>query len=105
MAPGFRQRAVAVRPIVLPSNAARRRRDDGDDMDDPNTDTLLTGSEAADVLRLSERTMERHRVTGTGPRFVRLGRSIRYRRQDLIDHLDRHVHRSTSEPGPAAVGD
>jgi hypothetical protein len=47
--------------------------------------------------------MERHRVAGTGPKFVRLGRAIRYRQRDLLDHLDRHAHRSTSEPGAASA--
>ena len=41
--------------------------------------TLLTQREAASVLRLSERTLERWRVAGIGPRFIRLPRrSIRY---------------------------
>jgi predicted DNA-binding transcriptional regulator AlpA len=73
----------------------------GDGMDP--LDTLLTGREAAELLRLSARTMERHRTTGTGPKFVRLGRAIRYRRRDLLDHLDRHAHRSTSEPDAASA--
>jgi hypothetical protein len=43
--------------------------------------TLLTQREAASVLRLSERTLERWRVAGIGPRFIRLPRrSIRYPR-------------------------
>ena len=41
--------------------------------------TLLTQREAATLLKLSERTLERWRVAGDGPKFVRLGRSIRYR--------------------------
>jgi excisionase family DNA binding protein len=44
---------------------------------------LLTQREAAAVLCLSERTLERLRVSGTGPRFVRAGRSVRYREADL----------------------
>ena len=36
---------------------------------------LLTQKEVAHQLGISERTLERHRVTGTGPRSVRLGRS------------------------------
>lgn len=91
--------------MVPSSGAARRRKDDGDDMRDPDPDTLLTSREAADILRLSERTMERHRTVGSGPRFVRLGRTVRYRRRDLIDHLDRHAHRSTSEPGATSAAD
>ena len=36
--------------------------------------SLLTQREAAGVLRLSERTLERLRLTGTGPAFVKAGR-------------------------------
>jgi hypothetical protein len=48
---------------------------------------LLTSREAASILHLSERTLERWRVAGIGPRFVRLNHSIRYRQQ----YLDAHV--------------
>jgi hypothetical protein len=39
--------------------------------------TLLTQRETASLLKLSERTVERMRVAGNGPRFTRIGRSIR----------------------------
>jgi predicted DNA-binding transcriptional regulator AlpA len=61
--------------------------------------TLLTQREAALALRLSERTLERWRVQGTGPRFVRLNHSIRYRQQDLDAHIAARVVVSTSEKG------
>jgi hypothetical protein len=62
--------------------------------------TLLTQSDAALYLHLSERTLERMRVAGNGPRFVRLSnRSIRYRQQDLDAHVAARVHTSTSEVG------
>ena len=60
--------------------------------------TLLTGREAALVLRLSERTIERMRVSGKGPRFVRIdNHSIRYREQDLEAYIAARVVSSTSE--------
>ena len=59
---------------------------------------LLTQSEAARVLRLSERTLERMRVSGTGARFVRCGRSIRYRLSDIERWIAARVVGSTSEP-------
>jgi hypothetical protein len=59
--------------------------------------TLLTQREAALALRLSERTLERLRVTGTGPRFVKAGRSIRYREGDLEVWIAGRVVGSTSE--------
>jgi len=61
--------------------------------------TLLTQREAATLLRLSERTLERLRVSGSGgPRFVRCGRrSIRYRQEDLDAYIASRVVGSTSE--------
>ena len=61
--------------------------------------TLLTQREAASVLRLSTRTLERWRVQGIGPRFIRLNHSIRYRQQDLDAHVAARVVGSTSEKG------
>ena len=45
---------------------------------------LLTEVQAADLLRLSPRTLQAWRCQGTGPAFVRAGRAIRYRRAALI---------------------
>ena len=42
-------------------------------------DQLLNQKQAARILGLSVRTLERHRVAGTGPRYVRLGHVIRCR--------------------------
>ena len=60
---------------------------------------LLTQAEAAELLRLSERTLERLRVSGTGARFVRLGKSVRYRECDLVAWVEARVVASTSEKG------
>jgi predicted DNA-binding transcriptional regulator AlpA len=58
---------------------------------------LLTQRQAAAALCLSERTLERLRVSGGGPRFVRAGRSIRYREGDLESWITSRVVGSTSE--------
>jgi predicted DNA-binding transcriptional regulator AlpA len=57
---------------------------------------LLDQREAAQILSVSVRTLERHRVTGTGPRFCRLGRLIRYRERDLEEFVGRSLRTSTS---------
>jgi predicted DNA-binding transcriptional regulator AlpA len=60
--------------------------------------TLLTQREAATALRLSERSMERLRVSGLGPKFVRVaGRSVRYRAADVEAWIAARVVGSTSE--------
>jgi excisionase family DNA binding protein len=62
---------------------------------------LLTSQEAAEVLRLSERTLERLRVTGDGPAFSKLGRRVLYRETDLETWVSGRRVASTSErPNP-----
>lgn len=58
---------------------------------------LLTQAEAAELLRLSERTLERWRVVGGGPVFCKLGKRVLYRRADLEKWIASHVVNSTSE--------
>jgi hypothetical protein len=62
---------------------------------------LLTTVEAADYLRLSPRTLEDMRITGTGPRYFKLGPGKRskvvYRREDLEGWIDKFGYSSTSE--------
>jgi excisionase family DNA binding protein len=58
---------------------------------------LLTQSETAELLRLSERTLERWRVVGGGPVFCKLGKRVLYRQADLDEWIASHAVRSTSE--------
>jgi predicted DNA-binding transcriptional regulator AlpA len=60
---------------------------------------MLTQREVAHYLRLSERTLERLRVTGDGPAFVKLLRRVLYRQADLDEWIASRVVRSTSEAG------
>ena len=58
---------------------------------------LLDQREAARLLRLSERTLERLRLSGGGPLYVKCGRSVRYRAHDLEAWISARVVSSTSE--------
>ena len=60
--------------------------------------TLLTQKEVAHWLGVSERTLERYRVIGTGPQFVRLDRLVRYRLSDIEEWIESSIRRSTSDP-------
>ena len=44
---------------------------------------LLTVAEAARWAKVSESFLNKARLTATGPRFLKLGRSVRYRLVDL----------------------
>ena len=64
---------------------------------------LLTPRETAERLRCSERKLERHRLTGDGPPFVKFGATVRYPLDGLTRWLADHMRRSTSETKPPAA--
>jgi excisionase family DNA binding protein len=61
--------------------------------------TLFVQREAAALLRLSERTLERMRVTGDGPPFVKAGRRVLYQQTDINEWIAARVRTSTSDLG------
>ena len=69
----------------------------------PAGDRYLTNSEAAAVLRLSPRTLEKLRVNGGGPRFRKFGSRVIYAREDLETWANARVCASTSDPGYVAL--
>jgi excisionase family DNA binding protein len=58
---------------------------------------LLTQNEAADLLKLSVRTVERLRGSGTGPKFLKIRNSVRYRQSDVEAWVASRLVGSTSE--------
>jgi hypothetical protein len=60
-------------------------------------DELLTQGEYAKERKCSERTLERERATGTGCKFIKIGRAIRYRRREIRAYHEEHLRQSTSE--------
>ena len=52
----------------------------------------LTPEEAAAYLRLSPRTLEKHRGEGSGPRYRKLGKVVRYTVPDLDDWAGLHKY-------------
>jgi hypothetical protein len=58
---------------------------------------ILTTHQAAIFLNLKPATLEQWRWTGRGPRFIKIGRSCRYRISDLEAFLESRVFNSTTE--------
>jgi excisionase family DNA binding protein len=58
---------------------------------------LLTQSDAAKYLHCSTRTLERLRVSGDGPCYVKLGHLVRYRLADLEAWVAAHLRSNTSQ--------
>lgn len=64
---------------------------------------LLTEKEAARRMRFAPGYLRKLRVTGGSPPFIRIGRSIRYRPEDLDGWIERHMSTSTSDIGRESV--
>ena len=62
-----------------------------------NDDQLLTEFQASEVLQIGVRTLQGWRVRGQGPKYRKLGRAVRYSRNELIEWADRQTVGSTSE--------
>lgn len=60
--------------------------------------TLLTTKEAAHLLRLCNRTLEKHCCYGTGPAYRKLGGRVFYAVSDLQAWIDGGLRNSTSDP-------
>jgi len=59
----------------------------------------LNNSEAAAYLGLKAATLEKWRVVGSGPPFVKIGRLVRYRKEDLDAFMQVRIRNSTSDTG------
>lgn len=64
-------------------------------------ETLLTGREAAAFMGIAEQTLRIARITGTGAKFVKVGRSVRYRKSDIEAYLASRTYSNTSQMGGA----
>lgn len=60
-------------------------------------DTLISPATLAVRLGTTERTLSEWRVTGRGPKYIRLGRSPRYRPEAVDDWLLSQEYSSTSD--------
>ncbi|MES2443362.1 MAG: helix-turn-helix domain-containing protein [Pseudomonadota bacterium] len=66
-------------------------------MPSETTQPLLRTPDAAILLGLSARTLEKHRCYGTGPTYRKLGGRVVYAVDDLLRWADQGVRRSTSD--------
>ena len=58
---------------------------------------LLTPPLTANALGVSESWLAKARLRGDGPRYVKIGRSVRYPRAYIREYLRSHTTTSTSE--------
>jgi hypothetical protein len=58
---------------------------------------IMSTEKAAFYIGLSPATLEAWRCRGGGPIFIKLGKAVRYRQNDLDEFLNRHARLSTSQ--------
>lgn len=66
-------------------------------MSDESENDFLIVAEAAEVMRMSKRTLDNHRCKGTGPKFRRHGGRIVYRRCDLLEWSEQRAARTAGK--------
>lgn len=64
---------------------------------DPIGEKLLLVNDVAGQTRLSISTLNKMRMTGGGPRFVKLGRRVFYRAADVDRWIASNTFRSTGD--------
>lgn len=65
--------------------------------DAQQAERLVDEVAAAEILQISRRTLQAWRVKGGGPRYVRVGRAVRYSVTDLNSWIEARKASSTSE--------
>jgi len=59
--------------------------------------TILNTEQAAAYVQLVPNTLEKFRIRGDGPPFMKVGRAVRYRAADLEAWLTARTVKSTSQ--------
>lgn len=65
--------------------------------------TLLRTPDAAQRLGVSASFLEKQRYLGTGPDYVKIGRSVAYRESDIDAWVAAQVRQNTSQPAARAA--
>ncbi len=60
-------------------------------------DTGCSEMQAANFLGMSVRTLQAWRIRGTGPRYCKIGRSVRYQRRELVAFQRSHTVTSMTD--------
>lgn len=62
-----------------------------------NLDQLLTEKEAAALICYSDRALQNWRYRGGGPKYVKIGRMVRYQRRDILQFIEDRKRLHTSQ--------
>ena len=65
---------------------------------------MFRTNQAAGYIGLTKSTLEAWRCRGSGPVFVKMGKAVRYRKEDLDAFLNSRLRTSTSQNHPDPEG-
>jgi predicted DNA-binding transcriptional regulator AlpA len=60
-------------------------------------DEILTPKQVSEELKIPMGSLEQHRYRGTGPKFIKIGARVFYRRSDLRTYLDERTAQRTGD--------
>lgn len=66
-------------------------------VDLPGYPDLLTPRQTCEMTGIPASTLATARSEGRGFPFVKIGKTVRYRKADILDYINRHTFRSTAE--------
>jgi predicted DNA-binding transcriptional regulator AlpA len=62
-----------------------------------NPNQLMTEKEAASLICYTQRALQNWRLRGGGPKYVKIGRSVRYQRSDVLEFIEERKRVHTSQ--------
>jgi len=62
-----------------------------------NLNQLMTEKEAAALICYTPRALQNWRLRGGGPKYVKIGRSVRYQRSDVLEFIEERKRFHTSQ--------
>ena len=62
-----------------------------------NPDQLMTEKEVAGLICITPRALQNWRLRGGGPEYVKIGRSVRYQRSDVIKFIEERKRKHTAQ--------
>jgi hypothetical protein len=68
----------------------------------PAFEKVHTTKETAVRLKVSESFLAKQRVSGGGPKYIKVGRGVRYPEAAINEYLSAHLRTSTSDTGPVS---
>ena len=62
-----------------------------------NPNKILTTKQLAKYLGIAPYTLSQYRICGTGPKYLKLGRIVRYRLGDVLEWFDAKSEQNAHE--------